>query len=321
MESRKFIFIFVILLLIPPTIAFSQNIKSNFEIANDYFDNGDYKNAIIYYEKSLTTDKTTYGPKHIYLGNDHFLIGVCYSIIGKYDLAISNLEKALEIFELSKIQSSKSVSETKEDAAKFASDTALELGNIYEALGQFNKALFYFNKELSLNLNVYGDKHIKTSNAYRDVGYMDYRCGNFQEAINEFSKAAEIRKLNSGENSLIFAEILIDLAQSFTATENYTLAFENLKKAEKIYSALLQSEDIDLAYLYQSFSDYYRITANLNQSLTYGYKAIEIFDKNYGENNSASIAVYLSEIEKCYALMGDDTRALAILLKYTIKES
>lgn len=315
MKIKKFIFISILLLFIPHTIVFSQNSKSNFEIANDYFKNGDYKNAVIYYEKNLTTDKTTYGPNHIYIGDDYFLIGVCYSESKKYDSAISNLEKALEIFESSKIQSSKSVSETKEDAARSASDTALQLGIIYETLGQFKKALFYFNKELSLNLEVYGDKHIKTSNAYRDVGYMDLRCGNFQEAINEFSKAAEIRKLNSGENSLIFAEILIDLAEVFTATENYTLAFENLKKAEKIYSALLQSEDIGLAYLYQSFSDYYRLTANLNQSLTYGYKAIEIFDKNYGENNSASIAVYLSEIEKCYALMGDDTRALAILLK------
>ena len=54
---------------------------------------------------------------------------------------------------------------------------------------------------------------------------------------------------------------------------------------------------------------------NLNQSLNYGYKAIAIFDENYGENNPASIAVYLAEIEKCYALMGDDSRALAILLK------
>lgn len=313
MKPRKFLTIFLLLCIV--YTAFPQNSKSYFQIANDFFDNGDYKNAVIYYEKNLTNDKTTYGVNHIYIGNDYFLIGECYSKIGKYDEAISNLKKALEIFESPKIQSAKSASETKTDAAKFASDTALELGNIYEALGEYKNALSYFKKERSINLKIYGENHIKTSNAYRDVGYMNYQCGSFQEAINEFTKAAKIRKLDAGENSLAFAESLIDLAGVYTATENYTNAIENLKRAEEIYTSLLQSDDVNFAYLYQNFADYYRRTANVNLSLTYGYKAIEIFDKNYGENNSASIAVYLAGIEKCYALMGDDSRVLAILLK------
>ena len=315
MKSRKSIFISAIFLFIAHTFVFSQNSKSYFQMANEYFDKGDYKNAVVYYEKNLPADKSAYGANHIYIGNDYFLIGVCYKRLGEYDEAISNLKKALEIFESPKIQSEKSVSETKKNAAKFASDTALEIGNAYEAFGEFKKALSYFQKELSINLKIYGDNHTKTSDAYRNVGYMNFQCGNFQESINEFTKATEIRKFVSGENSLEFAESLIDLAGVYTVTENYVSALENLKIAEGIYTSLLQSDNINFAYLYQNFSDYYRQTANINQSLNYGYKAIEIFDKNYGENNPASIAVYLAEIEKCYALQGDDSRALAILLK------
>ena len=313
MNTKKIIFVFSLLFIAYTT--FSQTPKSYFQIANDYFDKGDYKNAAVYYEKNLPNDKSTYGANHVYIGNDYFLIGVCYSKIGKYDEAISNLKKALEIFESPKIQSAKSASETKGDALKFASDTALEIGNIYEALGEFKNALSYFKKELSINIKIYGEKHIKTSNAYRDVGYMDLQCGNFQESIQEFSKSAKIRQFASGENSLIFAESLIDLAEVYTATENYMNALENLKRGEEIYISVLEPNNINFAYLYQSFSDYYRQSANINQSLNYGYKAIAIFDEIYGENNSASIAVYLAEIEKCYALQGDDSRALAILLK------
>lgn len=313
MYSKKVVFIFSF--IFTAFIAFSQNSKSYFQIANDYFDAGDYENAAVYYERNLPNDKTTYGVNHIYIGNDYFLIGACYSKIGNYEKAIFNLKKALQVFESQKIQSNKTVSETKEDAAKFASDTVLEIGNIYESLGEFKKALSYFQKELSINLTIYGKNHIKTSNAYRDVGYMNLQCGNFQEAIQEFTKAVEIRYSVLGENSLEFAESLIDLAEAYTSTENYTDALEKLKTAEDIYISLLQPNDINFAYLYQSFADYYRRTANINQSLNYGYNAIEIFDKNYGENNSASIAVYLAEIEKCYALQGDDSRSLAILLK------
>lgn len=314
MKVKRILFI-LIAIFITHNLAFSQNSESYYQIANDYFNKGDYKNAAIYYERNLPIDKATYGANHIYIGNDYFLIGVCYSKVGEYENAIPNLKKALEIFESPKIQSSKSTSETKENAAKFASDTVLEIGNIYEKLGEFKTALSYFQKELSLNLKIYGDTHIKTSNAYRDVGYMDLQCGNFQESIQELSKAAEIRHLVLGENSLEFAESLIGLAEIYTATDNYENALANLKRAEEIYKTLLSPNSIDFAFLYQSFSDYYRRTANINQSLDYGYKAISIFDGNYGENNSASIAVYLAEIEKCYALQGDDSRALAILLK------
>ena len=99
MKSRKFIFISAIFLFIIRTFVFSQNSKTNFQIANDYFNKGDYINAVTYYEKNLPDDKSIYGINHIYIGNDYFLIGVCYSKIGEYNKAIYNLKKALEVFE------------------------------------------------------------------------------------------------------------------------------------------------------------------------------------------------------------------------------
>ena len=313
--KKNNIVLFTIILFIFQSFAFSQNSKSYFQMANDYFDKGDYENAVFYYEKNLPFDKSSYGENHIYIGNDYFLIGACYKKLGKYDKAISNFKKSLEIYESTKVQSNKSQNETKVDAAKSASDSALELGNVYEAIGEFKTALIYFQKELAINLRIYGDKHIKTSDAYRNVGYMNLQCGNYEESILDFLKSAEIRKTTFSEKSLEFVESIIDLAVIYTNTGNYTSALENLKRAEEIYKSLLQSDDINFAYLYQRFADYYRQTANLNLSLEYGYKAISIFDKNYGENNSASIAVYLAEIEKCYSLLGDDNRSLAILLK------
>ncbi|MDD6487341.1 MAG: CHAT domain-containing protein [Spirochaetales bacterium] len=318
MKSRKILIAALSIVFIINSYVFSQTADdaySLFSKGNDFYYSNDYDNAIIYYKKAVSAYEKLYGKNHLFTAYNYLLLGDSYSKILDYNSAISYLKKALEIFESSKIQSDKSPTETKEEAARYASETALGIGNAYEALGEYKKALFFFRKELSLNLRIYGDNHIKTSNAYRDVGYMDLQCGNFQEALQEFTKAAEIRQFASGEKSLVFAESLIDLAEAYTATENYTNALESLTRAEEIYNSLLKPNSINFAFLYQSFSDYYRQTLNLNQSLDYGYKAIAIFDENYGENNSASIAVYLAEIEKCYALMGDKSRALAILLK------
>ena len=313
--KRKNIFLLVIIFFIFQTPAFSQNSESYFQMANDYFDAGDHKKAVYYYEKNLLIDIKTYGSNHIYIGSDYFLIGVCYKKLGKYDEAILNLKKSLEIFESPKIKTGKTVKETKNDAAKFASDSSLEIGNIYEALGEFKNALSYFQKVLSINLRIYGDNHIKTSAAYINVGYMNLQCGNFKESIQAFTEASEICQSTFGEKTIEYGESLIGLAAFYTATENYVIAFENLKKAEEIYNSQLQPDNINFAYLYQRFADYYRRTESINKSLEYGYKSIEVFDKNYGENNPASIAVYLAEIEKCYALQGDDSRSLAILIK------
>lgn len=314
-KTVKYKILFIITLLIITNTAFSQSSKSYFQIANDYFDAGDYNNAVIYYEKNLPNDQKNYGLNHIYIGNDYFFIGLCYLSLAKYDEAISNLKKALEVFESPNIKSDKSIEETKENAARFASDTVLDIGYIYEQLGEYTNALFYYQKELSFNLKIYGENHLKTSNAYSSVGLMNLRCGNYQEAIQELNKAMEIRRSTLGENSLEFAQSLINLADAIICTENYLNALELLEKAENIYHALLKSDDINFAYLYQSFADYYRQNATFNQALNYGYKAIEIFDKNYGDDNYASIAVYLVSITNCYLAMGDDSRALAILLK------
>ena len=312
-KSNKIILI--IFLFFIANTAFSQSSKSYFQMAEEFFDAGDYKNAVLYYEKNLPIDKKTYGLNHIYIGNDYFFIGICYLNLAKYDEAILNLKNALEVFESPNIQSEKSISETKENAVRFAADTALDIGYIYEKLGEYKNALFYYQKELFYYLKIYGENHIKTSDVYSSIGIINLRCGNFQEAIQALQMAKEIRLNILGENSLEFAESLINLADAFTSTENYLSAIENLERAEDIYNVLLKPDDINFAYLFQSFADYYRRIANINKSLDYGYKAIEIFDKNYGENNFASIAVYLAEIEKCYALQGDDSRALAILLK------
>ena len=71
---------FILLLIIALNAAgsFAQNQKTDFDIANEYYDAGKYEEAINYYERSLQFDIKKYGANHIYIGIDYFFIGLSY---------------------------------------------------------------------------------------------------------------------------------------------------------------------------------------------------------------------------------------------------
>ena len=58
---------------------------------------GEYKEAITFYEKSLEIEKKTLPPNHPNLAVSYNNIGNVYNNMGEYSKALSSHEKALEI--------------------------------------------------------------------------------------------------------------------------------------------------------------------------------------------------------------------------------
>lgn len=307
MKSRNFVFIFAFLFI--AYTAFSQNSKSYFQIANDYFDNGDYKNAVVYYEKNLADEKTTYGLNHIYIGNDYFLIGVCYSKVGKYDEAISNLKKALEIFESSKIQSNESDSETKEEAAKFASDTVLEIGNAYFGRSDYDTALEYYQKCLSLRKNIFGENHTDTAACYVNIGLIyDFKC-DYKTALSYFQKALAIRQKMFGENHLETADSYHDIAAENYYLGNYKEAREYWFKALKIREEIAGTNSYEVAHTLGAIATLFIDTEWYEDALWANDRAEQIYAELM-EPMSSDFQVLYNEKGRIYEKLGDYGKAL-----------
>ena len=143
---------FILLLIIALNAAgsFAQNQKTDFDIANEYYDAGKYEEAINYYERSLQFDIKKYGANHIYIGIDYFFIGLSYLRLEKYNDSIENFNKALNIYD------SKKLIGNKEELSKFKFDVLNHIAIDYKFQGKWNNALDYYRKALPLCLEVYG---------------------------------------------------------------------------------------------------------------------------------------------------------------------
>ena len=122
---------FILLLIIALNAAgsFAQNQKTDFDIANEYYDAGKYEEAINYYERSLQFDIKKYGANHIYIGIDYFFIGLSYLRLEKYNDSIENFNKALNIYD------SKKLIGNKEELSKFKFDVLYHIAIDYKFQG------------------------------------------------------------------------------------------------------------------------------------------------------------------------------------------
>ena len=302
---------FILLLIIALNAAgsFAQNQKTYFQIANEYYDAGKYEEAINYYERSLQFDIKKYGDNHIYIGDDYYFIGLSYFQLNKYNEAIENFNKALNICE-----SEKFIIGNKEKLSGFKSDILYQIATAYEHQEKWNNALDYYKKTLPLCLEDYGEFHKNTAVLYERLGYANIRLVNTDDAIQSYLNALKIYKnINAGDKAI--AGCLVRLSYAYIIlTNDFSAALSNLKTAEDIYNKILPAGSLEFAFLYGRFAAYYRRTLEVHKAIDYIDKALFIYDKHYGVNNSSSIAL-LVELGTCYSLLGDNAKELSVLLR------
>ena len=98
-------------------------------------DQGEYKEAITYYEKSLEIYRKTLPPNHLNLAVSYNNIGLVYYNMGEYSKALSSYEKALEIQQ-------QSLPPNHPDLGGSYNN----IGMVYDNMGEYSKALSSYEK-------------------------------------------------------------------------------------------------------------------------------------------------------------------------------
>lgn len=176
---------------------------SIFLLAQYYRDNGDYNNAISYFQKAVTL-KPDYSQN--YLG-----LAQCYSEMGDYKNAVSNLNKYIGYNQNSDIAyalrananlSLNSLSEAEDDIKR-----ALEIEENISYLLIEAKILYYKGNydDAREKLNLLS-RNIQTSEVYKYLGLCDYAQNNLTSALLNIDKAIILsdddKELNSTYNNI-----------------------------------------------------------------------------------------------------------------------
>jgi len=149
--------------------------NSNINIAAVYFNKGDYKPGIKYYEEQYEISKQKDDKKG--MSYCLHLLGVSYQRLNFYHKAIEFFKKSLEL--------DKELNDRKGISLNYNN-----IGINYQSLGFYDKAVEYFLKSLKIKEEANNKKGMASS--YNNIGVVFEKQEMFDKAIEYYGKALEI---------------------------------------------------------------------------------------------------------------------------------
>jgi tetratricopeptide (TPR) repeat protein len=150
---------------------------------------GEYKEAITFYEKALEILKKTLPLNHPNLASSYNNIGVVYKNMGEYSKALSSNEKALEIRQQSLPPNHLNLASSYNN-----------IGLVYNNMGEYSKALSSYEKALEIRQQSLLLNHPNLASSYNNIGGVYDNMGEYSKALSSYEKALEIQQQSLPSN-------------------------------------------------------------------------------------------------------------------------
>jgi tetratricopeptide (TPR) repeat protein len=141
-------------------------------------DQGEFKAAITFYEKSLEIYKKTLSPNDPNLASSYNNIGLVYDSMGEFSQAVLSHEKALEIKQRSLSPNHPSLASSYNN-----------IGLVYNNMGEYSKALSSYEKALEIKQKSLPSNHPSLAMSYANIGGLYNETGEYTKALPYFEKA------------------------------------------------------------------------------------------------------------------------------------
>jgi tetratricopeptide (TPR) repeat protein len=187
------------------------------------YNQGEYQEAIGFYEKSLEIDQKTLPLNHPDLACSYGDIGNVYLSMGEYRKALSYHDKALIIRQ-------KSLPPNHTDLASSYNN----IGEVHRNMREYPKALIFYDKSVEIKQKSLPSNHPSLGSSYNNIGNVYYNTGEYAKALSSYEKALEIFQKCLPPNHP-------DLA---TCYDNIALVHENMGDYSKASSFYKHALDI-----------------------------------------------------------------------------
>jgi tetratricopeptide (TPR) repeat protein len=197
--------------------------KFMYELGWIYYDVGEARQALEYYEHALAIDKEVYGDRHPDVAATLNNIGEAWRVLGEPKKALGYYEQALSI--------------DKEVYDERHPDVARDLNNIglaWYALGEPKKALGYYEQALSIDKEVYDERHPDVATKLNNIGLAWYALGEPKKALEYYEQALGIIKGVYGEKHPYVALTLKNMGVAWGALGDSQRAKDCFQQAHSI---------------------------------------------------------------------------------------
>ncbi|CAF4876068.1 unnamed protein product [Rotaria sp. Silwood1] len=259
---------------------------------------GQYKEAVSFYEKALEIDRKTLPEDHPSLAATYNNIGLAYNYLGEYPKALEFYEKAHKIFE-------KALPPNHPDLATSYNN----IGVVYNTMGDYSKTLGFYEKALKTREKALPPNHPDLATSYNNIGGVYNDMGNYSKALEFYEKALKIREKALPPNHSDFAQSYNNIGSVYNAMGDYLKALEFYEKAHKIKEKALPPNHPDLAISYNNIGSVHNDMADYSKALESHKKSLEIRQTSLAANHP-DLAYPYNCFGMIYRSMKDYPRAL-----------
>ena len=313
-----------------PFITFAQT-KSEaerlWELGEKAYNEGKYKEAIVYYEKSLNLC----GSDYECISANFNGIGTCYEALGDDIKALPYYERALEsaqkasnkdilataLFNVGAVYYRQAIDYEKafnylDESARLFRDLNDKnslgivlhyLGRVSSVLGKYVKALDSFNESIQIAKEKNDHQAIGANLA--NIGRVHYRKGEYEKALKTYDEALKYAK--QAKDMLSVSIVLRDIADAYSGLYKNDKALSYYEEAISIQKK--NNFPGELGITYNNLGAFYADLNQYEKALTNYKEALEIAR---GQNDKPTIATLLNNIGFVYAKLGNSDKALKL---------
>ncbi|CAF4451144.1 unnamed protein product [Rotaria socialis] len=218
-------------------------------------DQGQYKEAVLFYGKSLEIYQKPLPDDHLSLGTMCSNIGQVYYMMSDYSKALEYYEKLLKIREKALPPTHLNLTDTYLNfSACYENWATMQqhlswYGSVYRDLKEYSKALDYFEKCLTIVRKTLPENHPDFGLTYSNIGDIHHLMGDYEKALAFHRKALNIqekkglkvRKEKLAQKHPDLAVIYHNMSKLHFSTQQYSMAMKYVQQAVEIGQEKLTS--------------------------------------------------------------------------------
>jgi tetratricopeptide (TPR) repeat protein len=264
---------------------------------------GEYEEAITFFEKALPIQQQSRPPNHPDLARSYKNIGNVYRSMGDYPRALSFYEKPLAIEQ-------QSLPPNHPDLASSYNN----IGSVYTSMGDYPKALLFYEKALAIRQQSLPPNHPDLAGSYNNIGSVYTSMGDYPKALLFYEKALAIRQQSLPPNHPDLASSYNNIGLAYDRMGDYPRALSFYEKALAIQQQSLPPNHPDLDGSYNNIGSVYNRMGDYPRALSFYEKALAIQQQSLPPNHPGLASSY-NNIGLAYDRMGDYPRALSFYEK------
>jgi tetratricopeptide (TPR) repeat protein len=235
---------------------------------------GEYAEAIEFYEKSIKIKQKILSPTDPELTASYNNIGLVYKNMGEYSKALSHCEKALEI-------KPKTLPPNHPSLATSYNN----IGSVYNSMGEYSKALSHYEKALEIFQKTLPPNHPLLATSYNNIGSVYDSMGEYSEALSSHKKALEICQKTLPPNHPHLAISYNNIGMVYLNMGEYSKALSYYEKALEIRQKTLSPNHSDLASSYNNIGTVYYNMGDYSKALSFLERALDIKQRSLPANH------------------------------------